>query len=116
MCIKLLFDQNLSYRLVSRVSVYYPDSKHVASLGLEQSSDKDIWQYAKDNGFVLVSKDSDFNEISTLYGFPPQIIWLRLGNSRISVAENALKKYKNMISDIINGKVVGIIEINNSDL
>lgn len=115
MRIKLLFDQNLSYRLVSRLSIIYPDSKHIASLGLDHSSDKDVWQYAKDNGFVLVSKDSDFNEISTLYGFPPQIIWLRLGNSRVSVAENALKKYKNMITDIINEKVVGIIEINNSD-
>lgn len=112
MCIKLLFDQNLSYRLVSRLKTLYPGSSHLAALGLDRSSDRDVWQYAKDNDFVLVSKDSDFNELSTLYGFPPQIIWLRLGNSGVSVAENALTKYKNTITDIINNNDVGIIEIN----
>ena len=111
MCVKLLFDQNLSYRLVSRLQEVYPDSKHIASLGLDTSSDIDVWKYAKKNGYTLVTKDSDFNDISTLYNFPPHIIWLRLGNSRVSIAENILVKYKEKISMIIDENKIGIIEI-----
>jgi len=111
MCIKLLFDQNVSYRLVSRLKSIYPDSKHVAALGLDEASDIDVWKYAKENGFTLVSKDSDFNDICTLYDFPPHIIWLRLGNGRVSVIEKILVQYKENIHMIIEDNKIGIIEI-----
>jgi len=113
MCIKLLFDQNLSYRLVSRLKDVYPDLQHVAALGLDTASDIDVWKYAKENGYTLVSKDSDFNDICTLYDFPPHIIWLRLGNSRITVAQDVLVKYKDRICVIIQENKTGIIEIAN---
>ena len=112
MCIKLLFDQNLSYRLVVRLQNAFPGSVHIASIGLDTSSDFNVWQYAKENDFTIVTKDSDFNELSTLYDFPPHIIWLRLGNSRVSVAEQALLKYKDRICEIIDENNTGIIEIN----
>ncbi len=111
MCIKLLFDQNLSYRLVSRLQEIYPESLHVASLGLDSSGDMDVWQYAKANGYTLVTKDSDFNDICTLYDFPPHIIWLRVGNSRVSAAQEVLIKYQNKICEIIEENKTGIIEI-----
>ncbi len=113
MCIKLLFDQNLSYRLVDRLKNFYPDSKHVAALGLDTSSDSDVWKYAKENRYTLVSKDSDFVDMCTLYDFPPHIIWLRLGNSRIAAAQDALVKYKDKICTIIEENKTGIIEISN---
>ncbi len=112
MCLKLLFDQNLSYRLVSRLKDSYPNSTHVETVGLDKSSDIDVWKYAKENGYTLVSKDSDFNDICTLYNFPPHIIWLRLGNSRVSRVEEALLKYKVEISSIVEKNITGIIEIN----
>lgn len=112
MCIKLLFDQNLSYRLVSRLKEFYPNSVHIASIGLDKSSDLDVWNYAKDNGYTLVTKDSDFNDICTLYNFLPHIIWLRLGNSRVSITQNALVKHTDKICSIINENRTGIIEIN----
>ncbi len=111
MCIKLLFDQNLSYRLVSRLQDFYPNSVHVEALGLDKASDINIWKYAKENGYTLVSKDSDFNDICTLYDFPPHIIWLRLGNSRVSITQEALVKHKDEICSIIEENKTGIIEI-----
>lgn len=112
MCVKLLLDQNLSYRLVSKLKDVYPDSVHVAKVGLDKSSDIDVWRYAKENGFALVSKDSDFNDLCTLYNFPPHIIWLRLGNSRVEVAYETLLKYKEKICKIVDENETGIIEIN----
>ena len=112
MCVKLLFDQNISYRLVGRLEKIYPNSLHVEAVGLDKSSDIDVWKYAKENNFILVTKDSDFNEICALYDFPPHIIWLRLGNSRVVDIENILIKYQEKICEIIKESKTGIIEIN----
>ncbi len=111
MCVKLLFDQNLSYRLVQKVHEAYPDSVHVAALKMDRVNDFEIWKYAKQNGYVIVTKDSDFNELCTLYDFPPFIIWLRLGNSRINVAESALNQHQKQICEIIEANQTGVIEI-----
>jgi predicted nuclease of predicted toxin-antitoxin system len=77
---KLLFDQNLSNRLPQRRATEYPGSVHVADVGLSSGDDQDVWDYAKQNGFAIVSKDSDFQSRSLLYGHPPKVIWLRIGN------------------------------------
>ncbi|HWG42735.1 MAG TPA: DUF5615 family PIN-like protein [Gemmataceae bacterium] len=77
---KLLFDQNLSSRLVGQLTAEFPGSVHVRDLGLAAASDPDIWAYAAANGFVIVSKDTDFQQRALLYGHPPKVIWVRLGN------------------------------------
>lgn len=77
---KLLLDENLSPRLVAAIDDLYPGSIHVRECGLESTPDDEVWQYAKENGFVIVSKDSDFSERSVLRGSPPKVIWLRIGN------------------------------------
>ena len=87
---KLLFDENLSPLLVAALSDLYPDSTHVHRCGLGSSDDLAIWQYAKDNGFTIVSKDSDFQERGVLYGHPPKIIWLRIGNCASAEMESLL--------------------------
>lgn len=73
---KLLFDQNLSPRLVNSLADLYPDSNHVASLGLGSATDQVVWNHAQLNDFVIVTKDADFNELSVVFGFPPKVIWL----------------------------------------
>jgi predicted nuclease of predicted toxin-antitoxin system len=78
---KLLLDENLSDRIVPRIIDLYPESTHVKALGLTNTDDALIWEYAKSNGFVIVSKDSDFHQRSLLYGHPPKFIYLRIGNS-----------------------------------
>jgi len=76
----LLFDQNLSPRLVTRLTDVYPNSLHVDTLGLGTSSDRDVWEYARLNAFIIVTKDADFSELSVLLGTPPKVIWIRRGN------------------------------------
>ena len=77
---KLLFDQNLSFKLCALLSDLFPDSKPVRDLGLDRSDDRIVWQHAKDNGFLLVSQDSDFADMAAHYGHPPKVIWLRCGD------------------------------------
>jgi len=78
---KLLFDQNLSHRLLARLGDLFPESAHVRAAGLEQADDRQIWEYAKANGYGIVSQDADFAERSRLYGPPPKVVWLRCGTS-----------------------------------
>lgn len=77
---KLLLDENLSDRIVHRIIDLYPGSEHVKTLALTNTDDGIIWEYAKANGFVIVSKDSDFHQRSLLYGHPPKFIYLQVGN------------------------------------
>ncbi|MEA5582134.1 DUF5615 family PIN-like protein [Nodularia harveyana UHCC-0300] len=81
---KLLLDENLSDRIVDKIIDLYPDSRHVKTLGLINTDDAIIWEFAKINKFVIISKDSDFHQRSLLYGHPPKFIYLRIGNSPTS--------------------------------
>ncbi len=78
---KLLLDENLSDRIIHQIVDLYPNSEHVKTLGLTNTDDAITWDFARANGFVIVSKDSDFHQRSLLYGYPPKFIYLRIGNS-----------------------------------
>jgi predicted nuclease of predicted toxin-antitoxin system len=88
---KLLFDQNLSYRLVAALSAIFPDSAHIRPLGLMTAGDDAIWDYAKHNGFVIVSKDNDFLLRSLLLGHPPKVVLIALGNCPTRAVETLLR-------------------------
>jgi predicted nuclease of predicted toxin-antitoxin system len=90
--VKLLFDENLSPRLPGVLADVYPGSVHVHSCGLGNADDSTIWQHAKDNGFTIVSKDSDFQERGVLHGQPPKFIWLRAANCSSEEIENRLRR------------------------
>lgn len=77
---KLLFDQNISFRITNKLINHFPDCKHVSDCGLKDSEDSDIWTYAKINNYSIVTFDSDFYDISLINGHPPKIIWMRTGN------------------------------------
>jgi predicted nuclease of predicted toxin-antitoxin system len=89
--VKLLLDENLSDQIIQRIVELYPDSEHVKTLGLINTDDAMIWDYAKTNGFVIVSKDSDFHQRSLLYGHPPRFIYLRVGNCPTSKITQILR-------------------------
>jgi predicted nuclease of predicted toxin-antitoxin system len=89
--VKLLFDQNLSRRLVGMFSIEHTDSRHVTDVGLETATDAEIWSYAGEHGFVIVSKDSDFRQLAFLHGPPPKAIWVRLGNASTIAIFDALR-------------------------
>jgi predicted nuclease of predicted toxin-antitoxin system len=77
---KLLFDENLSFKLPRLVTAAFPGSTHIRELGLKGHADEEIWNHAKVNGFTIISKDKDFYQRAFLYGAPPKLIWLCLGN------------------------------------
>ncbi|MBI5472867.1 MAG: DUF5615 family PIN-like protein [Ignavibacteriae bacterium] len=77
---KLLLDQHLSYRLVPKLSDFFPGSKHVKDFEMTEVDDEVIWQFAATNDFVIVSKDTDFFHRSSVRGSPPKVIFLRVGN------------------------------------
>lgn len=79
---KLLLDQNLSWKLVAELRDNYPDSVHIKQVLSTSADDRAIWDFARDNGFTIVTKDDDFVQRSLLFGHPPKVIWIRLGNCR----------------------------------
>lgn len=107
---KLLFDQNISYRLVQKIAEFYPNSKQVKELNLENFSDIEIWKFAKENSYTIVSFDSDFYDIANIKGHPPKIIWLRVGNT----TTNNLEKFL-LIKDFISNTAyteIACLELN----
>ena len=88
---KLLFDQNLSRHLVRQLAVEYPESRHVTDVGLDTGTDAEIWSWAGEHGYVIVSKDSDFRQLAFLHGPPPKAIWLRMGSASTLDTFNVLR-------------------------
>ena len=108
---KLLLDQNLSRRLIPELEFHYPKSTQVALIGLEKGSDIEIWNYAKENGFVIVTKDSDFEELSVLKGCPPKVIWIKLGNTQNEKIISALVSNIQNIEENLHQENVSCLEI-----
>lgn len=89
---RLLFDQNLSPRLVRLLSDVYSECSHVQNLGMDESSDTEVWNYAAEYGYTVVSKDSDFHQRSLLLGAPPRVIWIRQGNCSVTETADLLRQ------------------------
>ena len=89
---KLLIDETLSPKLSRRLADLFPDSLHVRDVGLKAADDPSIWDYAKDNDFMIVSKDANMHDLSLVFGSPPKVIWVRLGNCSTSEVENLLRR------------------------
>ena len=88
---KLLFDQNLSSKLVKALADLFSGSLHVKALGMEQTDDRSIWDRAKQDGLIIVSKDSDFYQRAILFGHPPKVIWIKRGNCPTKQVEFILR-------------------------
>lgn len=98
---KLLFDQNLSPRLVAKLADHFPDSAHVMTYALDHVLDETVWVFAREHGYTLVTKDSDFHELSLLRGAPPKVVWIRLGNCTTHQIEAILRKHSSDIQSLI---------------
>lgn len=108
---KLLFDENISFKLCKRLDDIYPDSTHVRFVNLENKDDIEIWQYAKDENYTIVTQDSDFNDLSIIKGFPPYVVWIKTGNSLVYEIENTLRSHSITIHEFFEKKSLGLIEI-----
>lgn len=111
---KLLLDQNISFRITKRIQDIFPDSKQVKDLGLENYKDSLLLEYAKENDYCIVTFDGDFYDMGILQGSPPKVIWLRLGNSSTKNIEKVLRKNLKLITTFLTDpeyKDIGCLEI-----
>ena len=108
---KLLFDQNLSFKLAKRLDDVFPRSSQVKLLGLEEADDPEIWDYARQNGFILATKDVDYYERSALLGHPPKVIWLRCGNQNTAFIEKLLRDHHAEIVEFEKNTTAGCLEL-----
>ena len=108
---KLLFDQNLSFKLCEQLADLFPDSPQARLAGLAEADDRALWQHAKTNNFTLVSQDSDFADMATLFGPPPKVIWLRCGNQPAAAVEKLLRRHAGAIAAFEHDKGAACLEI-----
>jgi len=108
---KLLFDQNLSFKLCQTIVDLFPDSNHTRPLGLSEVADRELWNYARANGFTIVSQDADFAEMAALLGSPPKVIWLRAGNQSTDAIVALLRRHAELIMTFGNDADAACLEI-----
>ena len=106
---RLLLDHNLSPRLIKRLHDVYSDCTHVFSIGLHEVDDSTVWNYALNGGFIIVTKDSDFNELVIQRGYPPKVIWIRRGNCTTWTIEELLRAHAVDISALADDPNSGIL-------
>ena len=90
---RLLFDHNLSPKLVRRLRDLFPGSVHVREVDLHEVDDTEVWSYAQANDLIIVSKDGDFHSLSLLNGPPSRLVWVRLGNCTTLEIERSLRRH-----------------------
>ena len=111
---KLLFDQHLSPHLATRLADLFPYSSHVSFVGLDCVADETVWNYARANDYVIVTKDPDFADLSVVYGSPPKVIWLRLANCTTREIEVAMRGRQQEITGFAGDATVGVLEVSES--
>ena len=97
---KLLLDENLSPRLVARLASLFPGRVHVRDIGLKQASDTSVWEYAKRNGFLIVTADADFMKHSERLGAPPKLVHIEKCDFPFAVIEEMLRRNAVRIAEL----------------
>jgi predicted nuclease of predicted toxin-antitoxin system len=108
---KLLFDQNLSPQLVLTLTDLFPDSNHVYAVDLDRALDSAVYEYARREGFTLVTKDADFGELNVLRGFPPKVVWIRRGNCSTATIADILRRRYDDIMNLDSDSTKGVLTL-----
>jgi predicted nuclease of predicted toxin-antitoxin system len=108
---KLLFNHNLSPRLIHLLAELYPNSQHVFLLGMDQANDRQIWDYATQNDFTIVTRDSDYNDLSLILGFPPKVVWIRRGNCSTQEIRQILQSARAMVQRLEQDTSIGVLTL-----
>lgn len=108
---KLLLDENLSRRMVPHLQEGFPGTTQVAVAGLERATDREVHDFAHREGFVIVTKDDDFNGLLALLGYPPKVIHLRLGNCTNNRVIRALLDAREELERLIARDDIGLVEL-----
>lgn len=108
---KLLFDENLSPQLPRRLAELFPGSLHVRDIGMKATDDPVVWDYAKAHGFVIVSKDADMHDLSLVFGNPPKVVWVRLGNCSTRQVADLLRREFTVIKLFYEDKSLSLLAL-----
>jgi predicted nuclease of predicted toxin-antitoxin system len=108
---KLFFDQNISHKILRYLPETFSESTTAKHEGLINVQDKEIWEFAKINGYTIVTQDSDFNDFNSLHGFPPKVIWIRTGNLRTKQLSDILLNNQKEVKAFISDQKHGCLEI-----
>ena len=108
---RLLFDQNLSHRLLAALADLFPGSLHVRLLGMDKADDLAIWNYALAHNLVIVTQDSDYSDWNKLRGAPPKIVWLRCGNASVDQIHSKLRNAVGQLRLLDTDPAVEVVEI-----
>jgi predicted nuclease of predicted toxin-antitoxin system len=110
--VKLLFDQDLSPRLVGLLTDLYPGSTHVRDVGFEKADDQVVWDYSIGYGLTIVTKDADLHQMSFLYGHPPKVVWIQRGNCSTDEIEMLLRSRHNDLMAFDGDPVSSFLALN----
>lgn len=108
---RLLFDQNLSPRLVGMLGDAFPESSHLTFLGLDHAPDMEIFEYARNHGYTIAAKDADFHELSRRHGAPPKVVWLGTGNCDTRRVEELLRERREGIAEMAEDPSIHIFRL-----
>lgn len=108
---KLLLDENLSRRPVPFLQNEFPGSTQIAMIGLEQADDRTIWRHAKEYGYIIVTRDADFEELSAIHGAPPQVIWIRVPNQAKAAVLKLLLTHRAVLNEALHEQGVACVEL-----
>ena len=106
---KLLLDQNLSDRIPAQVSGFFPGSGHVKTHGLDRDSDEVVWKFAQENAFTILTKDWDFHQMSLVRGFPPKVIFLKVGNCSTDSIVSLIRLHQMNISAFLDDETASLL-------
>jgi len=108
---KLLFDNNISYRVVKKIEAVFA-STHVMFENLDEATDEEVWKFARKYRYTIVTKDSDFNDIAILRGVPPKIIWIQTGNCKVESIVELLLQNEATIKEFIDNNIDSLLKLN----
>lgn len=108
---KLLFDENLSPKLPHRLNDLFPNSLHVRDVGMKATDDPIVWDFAKGNNLMIVSKDADMHDRSLVFGNPPKVIWLRLGNCSTQRVEDVMRRNFDAIKSFHDDETLSLLAL-----
>jgi len=108
---KLLLDANISWKLVNILIPIFGECTHVDLVGLKvPAKDRHIWNYALENEYIIITKDTDFLDLLELKGFPPKVVLIKTGNNSSKILADIIINAKSKIEDLENNEY-GLLEI-----
>ncbi len=108
---RLLFDENLPARLVRALADDFPGSSDVVTELGPGSSDESIWAFASEHGYVVVTKDEDFQRFSVARGFPPKVVWIRRGNASTDTLVELLRVSADQIAAFVEDREAAFLPL-----